>query len=173
MFFGVVVPKSSPPKFHRSSIASGSTDAKGGRLRVRPLLELSCSLGPEVVLANTSAIINLPRPHDNDAQLIARGPKRVEKLLLRRRLILRRLANRFGSTYVGVPRGAKLKEIREKSHWIFRLFPTDRSNRSASRLRRFGDIFLGLNGAGIDHKDRSLWCGGVLGSADFPAVTQY
>jgi hypothetical protein len=107
---------------------------------------------PKVVLASTSAIINLPRTHSNDAQLIARGPKRVEKLLLRRRLILRRMANRFGSTYVGVPGGAKLEEIREKSHWIFRLFPTDRSNRAADRLRRFGNIFRGLDGAGIDHK---------------------
>jgi hypothetical protein len=152
-------------------VAGGTQRAVG--FRSGRWLELSCPVGTQVVLANTSAIINPPRPHGNNAQLIARGPKRVEKLLLPRRLILRRLVNRFGSTYVGVPRGAKLKEIRKKSHWIFRLFPTDRSNRSADRLRRFGNTFRGLNGAGVDHKDWSLWCGGVLGSADFPAVTQY
>ena len=129
--------------------------------------------GPKVVLANTSAIINPPRPHGNDAQLIARGPERVEKLLLRRCLILRRLVNRFGSTCFGVPRGAKLEEIREKSHWIFRLFPTDRSNRSADDLRRFGNVFRGLNGVGIDHKGLVALLRWVLGSADFPAVTQY
>jgi len=101
----------------------------------------------------------MPGPDGNDAQLIARGPKRVEKLLLRRRLITRRLANRFGRTYFGVPRGAKLEEIREKSHWIFRLFPTDRPNRSADCLRRFGNIFRGFNGTGIDHKGLVRSCG--------------
>jgi len=51
-----------------------------------------------------------------------------------------------------MPRGAKLEEIREKPHWIFRLFPTDRPNRSADCLRRFGNIIRGFNGAGIHHK---------------------
>jgi hypothetical protein len=149
MFFGVVVPKSSRPRFHQSSIASGSRDAKSGRN------------GERVRIAHPSLSI-LPRPDGNDAHLVAWGPKRVEKIMLCRHLVLRRLANRFGPTYVGVPLGAKLEKIGEKSHRIFRLFPADRSNRSADRLRKFGDIFRGLDGAGIDHKAWSLWCGGVL-----------
>jgi hypothetical protein len=76
----------------------------------------------------------------------------VKKLLLHRRLILPRLANHFGSTYVGVSRRAKLEEIREKPHRVFRLLPADGPNRSADCLRRFGNIFRGFNGAGIDHK---------------------